>query len=68
MQKGSHAEIYPLVGNGEVELFVAAWLPNASAPDPTRVIRACSQAERAVVEVLLSVGASIYLDDDGHVR
>ncbi len=32
VQKGSHAEIYPLLGKGEVELFVAAWLPNAHAP------------------------------------
>lgn len=32
VRKGSHAEIYPLLGKGEVELFVAAWLPNAHAP------------------------------------
>ena len=32
VKKGSHAEIYPMLGKGEVELFVAAWLPNAHAP------------------------------------
>jgi hypothetical protein len=31
VQKGSHAQIYPLLGKGEVDLFVAAWLPNAHA-------------------------------------
>jgi glycine betaine/proline transport system substrate-binding protein len=31
VKKGSHAEIYPLLGKGEVDLFVAAWLPNAHA-------------------------------------
>ncbi|HEX7811100.1 MAG TPA: glycine betaine ABC transporter substrate-binding protein [Burkholderiales bacterium] len=31
VKKGSHAQIYPLLGNGEVDLFVAAWLPNAHA-------------------------------------
>lgn len=29
VQKGSHDQIYPLLGQGEVDLFVAAWLPNA---------------------------------------
>jgi glycine betaine/proline transport system substrate-binding protein len=32
VKKGSHAEIYPLLGKGEVDLFVAVWLPNAHAP------------------------------------
>lgn len=32
VKKGSHAEIYPLLGNAEVDLFVAVWLPNAHAP------------------------------------
>jgi glycine betaine/proline transport system substrate-binding protein len=32
VKKGSHAEIYPLLGTGEIDLFVAAWLPNAHAP------------------------------------
>lgn len=32
LKTGSHAEIYPLLGKGEVDLFVAAWLPNAHAP------------------------------------
>ena len=31
VKTGSHAEIYPLLGNGEVDLFVAVWLPNAHA-------------------------------------
>jgi len=31
VKKGSHAQVYPLLGNGEVDLFVAAWLPNAHA-------------------------------------
>lgn len=31
VRKGSHAQVYPLLGNGEVDLFVAAWLPNAHA-------------------------------------
>lgn len=31
VQKGSHGQIYPLLGKGEVDLFVAAWLPNAHA-------------------------------------
>lgn len=29
LQQGSHAEVYPMLANGEVDLFVAAWLPNA---------------------------------------
>jgi glycine betaine/proline transport system substrate-binding protein len=32
VKSGSHAEIYPLLGRGEVDLFVAVWLPNAHAP------------------------------------
>ncbi len=32
VQKGSHAQIYPVLGKGGVDLFVAAWLPNAHAP------------------------------------
>jgi len=32
LKTGSHAEIYPLLGKGEIDLFVAAWLPNAHAP------------------------------------
>ena len=31
VKTGSHAEIYPLLGKGEVDLFVAVWLPNAHA-------------------------------------
>ena len=31
LKKGSHAQVYPLLGTGEVDLFVAAWLPNAHA-------------------------------------
>ncbi len=31
VKKGSHAEIYPLLGKGELDLFVAVWLPNAHA-------------------------------------
>jgi glycine betaine/proline transport system substrate-binding protein len=31
VKKGSHAEIYPLLGKGEVDLFVAVWLPGAHA-------------------------------------
>jgi glycine betaine/proline transport system substrate-binding protein len=31
VHKGSHSEIYPMLGRGEVDLFVAAWLPNAHA-------------------------------------
>lgn len=31
VKKGSHAQVYPLLGTGEVDLFVAAWLPNAHA-------------------------------------
>jgi glycine betaine/proline transport system substrate-binding protein len=29
---GSHAQIFPKVADGEVDLFVAAWLPHAHAP------------------------------------
>lgn len=32
LKTGSHAEIYPLLGKGAIDLFVAAWLPNAHAP------------------------------------
>jgi glycine betaine/proline transport system substrate-binding protein len=28
VQSGSHSQIYPKLGAGEVDLFVAAWLPN----------------------------------------
>jgi glycine betaine/proline transport system substrate-binding protein len=31
LKTGSHAEIYPLLGKGEIDLFVAVWLPNAHA-------------------------------------
>jgi glycine betaine/proline transport system substrate-binding protein len=31
VQKGSHAQVYPKLGTGEVDLFVAAWLPHAHA-------------------------------------
>lgn len=31
IKKGTHAQIYPELGAGEVDLFVAAWLPNAHA-------------------------------------
>jgi glycine betaine/proline transport system substrate-binding protein len=31
VKTGSHAQIYPLLGNGEVDLFVAVWLPGAHA-------------------------------------
>ena len=31
VKTGSHAEIYPLLGKGEVDLFVAVWLPDAHA-------------------------------------
>src|SRR5262245_40384465 len=31
VQKGTHADIYPKLGAGEVDLFVAAWLPHAQA-------------------------------------
>jgi glycine betaine/proline transport system substrate-binding protein len=31
LRSGSHAEIYPQLGSGEVDLFVAAWLPHAHA-------------------------------------
>ncbi|HZP93523.1 MAG TPA: glycine betaine ABC transporter substrate-binding protein [Burkholderiales bacterium] len=31
VKKGSHSEIYPRLAAGEVDLFVAAWLPNAHA-------------------------------------
>lgn len=31
VKSGSHAEIYPLLGKGDVDLFVAVWLPNAHA-------------------------------------
>ena len=31
VKTGTHAEIYPLLGKGEVDLFVAVWLPNAHA-------------------------------------
>jgi glycine betaine/proline transport system substrate-binding protein len=29
VKHGSHAQVYPLLGSGEVDLFVAAWLPHA---------------------------------------
>jgi glycine betaine/proline transport system substrate-binding protein len=31
VKTGSHAQIYPLLGNGEIDLFVAVWLPGAHA-------------------------------------
>ena len=31
IKKGSHSEIYPMLADGEVDLFVAAWLPHAHA-------------------------------------
>jgi len=31
VKTGSHAKIYPLLGNGEIDLFVAVWLPGAHA-------------------------------------
>lgn len=31
MRSGSHSEIFPRLGSGEVDLFVAAWLPDAHA-------------------------------------
>lgn len=31
LKKGSHSQIYPLLGAGEIDLFVAAWLPNTHA-------------------------------------
>jgi glycine betaine/proline transport system substrate-binding protein len=31
VKTGSHSEIYPLLGKGEVDLFVAVWLPGAHA-------------------------------------
>ena len=31
IHKGSHSEIYPMLGSGKIDLFVAAWLPNAHA-------------------------------------
>jgi len=31
LKSGSHAEIYPLLGQGEVDLLVAVWLPSAHA-------------------------------------
>src|SRR5256885_10720514 len=31
VKSGSHAEIYPLLGKGDVDLFVAVWLPHAHA-------------------------------------
>ncbi|HKB81674.1 MAG TPA: glycine betaine ABC transporter substrate-binding protein [Burkholderiales bacterium] len=31
VKKGSHAEIYPLLGKAEIDLFVAVWLPHAHA-------------------------------------
>jgi len=30
-RSGSHSNIYPLIANGELDLFVAAWLPTAHA-------------------------------------
>lgn len=30
--QGSHAEIYPKLGSGEIDLLAAAWLPNAHGP------------------------------------
>ena len=29
VKSGSHAQVYPLLGKGEVDLFVAVWLPHA---------------------------------------
>jgi glycine betaine/proline transport system substrate-binding protein len=31
VHKGSHSEVYPMLGSGEIDLFVAAWLPHAHA-------------------------------------
>ena len=31
VKSGSHAQIYPLLGKGELDLFVAVWLPGAHA-------------------------------------
>src|SRR5215470_18449586 len=30
--QGSHGEIYPKLGTGEVDILAASWLPNAHAP------------------------------------
>lgn len=32
IREGTHADIFPLLGAGEVDLLVAAWLPNAHGP------------------------------------
>src|SRR5262245_62104841 len=32
LTQGSHAEIYPKLGTGEVDILAASWLPNAHAP------------------------------------
>jgi len=51
IKKGSHSQIYPELGAGEVDLFVAAWLPHAHAKyweeykaDLVRVTRLYSDA------------------------
>lgn len=51
VRKGTHGQIYPELGAGEVDLFVAAWLPNAHAKyweeykaDLVRVTRLYSDA------------------------
>ncbi|HWQ39247.1 MAG TPA: glycine betaine ABC transporter substrate-binding protein, partial [Burkholderiales bacterium] len=31
LKKGTHSQIYPQLGAGEIDLFVAAWLPHAHA-------------------------------------
>lgn len=51
----------------ELAAEFAAWLPNASASDPTRVIRASCPQERPAVGLLIGAGSSVYLDDEGHV-
>jgi glycine betaine/proline transport system substrate-binding protein len=54
VKKGSHAEMYPLLEKGEIDVFVAAWLPNAHADYWEKV------KDRVVIATTLYDDARLY--------
>lgn len=54
VRKGSHSQVYPLLEKGEVDVFVAAWLPNAHAPYWEQV------KDKAVIATTLFEDAKLY--------
>ncbi|HEX4986942.1 MAG TPA: glycine betaine ABC transporter substrate-binding protein [Burkholderiales bacterium] len=54
VKQGSHAQMYPLLGNGEVDVFVAAWLPGAHAAYWDQV------KDRAVIATTLYEDARLF--------